>query len=129
METEELLDTTSPELLGFCFDTGHWAYAGGDPVNAVKRFGERMWHVHFKDCYEDVAERARREAWDYFTAVRNGIFYGLGEGDVDLASVLGELRKQNYSGWIVVEDELPPGMGEPLESAWRDRAYMRSLGI
>ena len=128
-ETEELLDTTSPELLGLCFDTGHWAYAGGDPVNAVKRFGERMWHVHFKDCYEDVAERATREGWDYFTAVRNGIFYGLGEGDVDLASVLGELRKQNYSGWIVVEDELPPGMGEPLESAWRDRAHMRSLGI
>jgi len=128
-ETERLLDATAPELLGLCIDTGHWAYAGGDPLDAVKRFGERVWHVHFKDCHNDVAEQARREGWDYFTAVRKGVFYGLGEGDIDFESVLGELRTQKYHGWIVVEDELPPGMGEPLESARRDRAYMRSLEI
>ncbi|TMB65957.1 MAG: TIM barrel protein [Chloroflexi bacterium] len=128
-ETERLLGATAPELLGLCFDTGHWAFAGGDAVDAVKRFDERMWHVHFKDLHEDIAERARREGWDYFTAVRNGVFYGLGEGDIGFASVLGELRKQNYSGWIVVEDELPPGLGEPLESARRDRAYVRALEV
>ena len=128
-ETERLLDATAPELLGLCFDTGHWAYAGGDPLDAVRRFGERAWHVHFKDCHYDIAAQARSVRWDYFTAVRNGVFYGLGEGDVDFASLLGELRKQEYSGWIVVEDELPPGMGQPLESARRDRAYIRSLGL
>jgi inosose dehydratase len=128
-ETERLLDATAPELVGLCFDTGHWAYAGGNPLDGVKRLGERVWHVHFKDCHNDIAEQARREGWDYFTAGREGVFYGLGEGDIDFASVLGEFRKQNYSGWIVVEDELPPGMGEPLESARRDRAYLRSLGI
>jgi inosose dehydratase len=128
-ETDRLLDATAPELLGLCFDTGHWAYAGGDPLDAVNRFGERVWHVHFKDCHDDIADRAKRQGWDYFTAVRNGVFYGLGQGDIDFASVLRELQTQNYSGWIVVEDELPPGMGEPLESARRDRAYMRSLGV
>jgi inosose dehydratase len=128
-ETERLLDATSPDLLGLCFDTGHWVYAGGDAVDGAKRFGDRIWHVHFKDCHADVAEQARRESWDYFTAVRNGVFYGLGEGDIDVESVLSELRTQSYSGWIVVEDELPPGMGEPLESARRDRAFMQSLGI
>ena len=128
-ETDRLLDATALELLGLCFDTGHWAYAGGDPVDAATRFRERIWHVHFKDCHDDIAQRARSEGWDYFTAVRKGVFYGLGEGDIDLSSVLGRLRKQDYRGWIVVEDELPPGMGEPLESARRDRAYMRSLGI
>jgi inosose dehydratase len=85
--------------------------------------------VHFKDCHDDIAARARREGLDYFAAVRQSVFYGLGEGDIDFASVLNELRKRNYSGWIVVEDELPLGMGEPLESAHRDREYMRSLGI
>jgi inosose dehydratase len=85
--------------------------------------------VHFKDCHDAIAAQARSQSWDYFTAVRQSVLYGLGEGDIDFASVLNELGKRNYSGWIVVEDELPPGMGEPLESARRDRAYMRSLGI
>ncbi len=128
-ETERLLDATAPELLGLCFDTGHWAYAEGDPLGAMKRFGERIWHVHFKDCHDAIAAQARSQSWDYFTAVRRGVFYGLGEGDIDFASVLNELGKRNYRGWIVVEDELPPGMGEPLESARRDRAYMQTLGI
>jgi inosose dehydratase len=125
----ELLNATSPSLLGLCLDTGHWAYAGGDPLEAVKRFGDRIWHVHFKDCHASIAERARKAEWDYFTAVRNGVFYGLGDGDIDLESVLRELQRPNYNGWIVVEDELPPGMGEPLERARRDRAYMRTLGV
>ncbi len=107
-ETERLLDATAPELLGLCFDTGHWAYAEGDPLGAMKRFGERIWHVHFKDCHDAIAAQARSQSWDYFTAVRRGVFYGLGEGDIDFASV---------------------GMGEPLESARRDRAYMQTLGI
>src|SRR5439155_6164620 len=41
-ETERLLDATAPELLGLCFDTGHWAYAGGDPLDAVRQFGKRV---------------------------------------------------------------------------------------
>jgi len=128
-ETERLLDATAPEVLGLCFDTGHWAYAGGDPLDAVRQFGKRVWHVHFKDCHDAIAEQARGEGWDYFAAVRKGVFYGLGDGDIDLAAVLGESRKRNYSDWLVVEDELPPGMGESLVIARRDRAYMRSLGI
>ena len=66
---------------------------------------------------------------DYFTAVRNGVFYGVGGGQVDFAALLAELRRRDYDGWIVVEDELPPGMGEPLESARKDRAYLKKLGI
>jgi inosose dehydratase len=128
-ETERLLDATDPALLGLCFDTGHWAYAGGDPLDAVKRYGERIWHVHFKDCHVEIAERAQNDEWDYFRAVREGVFYGLGQGDLDFASIFAELQAQKYQGWIVVEDELPPGMGEPLESAQRDREYLRGLGV
>jgi inosose dehydratase len=128
-ETERLLEGTDPALVGLCFDTGHWAYAGGDPLEAVKRCGERIWHVHFKDCHGGIAERARAEEWDYFRAVREGVFYGLGQGDVDFPAILNELQRQEYSGWIVVEDELPPGIGEPLASAQGDRAYLKGLGI
>jgi inosose dehydratase len=128
-ETIRLLEMTDAALVGLCFDTGHWAYAGGDPVGALRLFGERIWHVHFKDCYSQIAEQASREKWDYFTAVRNGVFYGLGGGEVDFAALLATLRERDYEGWIVVEDELPPGMGEPRERARLDREYVRRLGL
>ena len=128
-ETMRLLEMTDPELVGLCFDTGHWAYAGGDPVGALRLLDERVWHVHFKDCHPSIAEQASRQKWDYFTAVRNGVFYGLGGGEVAFDVLLATLREREYEGWIVVEDELPPGMGEPLESGQRDRDYLRSLGV
>jgi len=128
-ETDTLLGLTDPALVGLCYDTGHYAYAGGDALEGLRRYGERVWHVHFKDCYREIAARARREGWDYLRAVRNGVFYGLGGGDLDFAAMLHELRRRDYRGWIVVEDELSPGMGDPLKSAQRDRDYLRRLGI
>jgi inosose dehydratase len=128
-ETIRLMEMTDPSLIGLCFDTGHWAYAGGDPVGALRLFGDRVWHVHFKDCYPDIAERASREKWDYFTAVRNGVFYGLGGGEVDIGALIATLYKRDYNGWVVVEDELPPGMGDPLQRARIDREYLRGLGL
>jgi len=128
-ETDRLLDLTDSSLLGLCLDTGHFVYAGGDARDGLRRYGERVWHVHFKDCHPAIAERARREEWDYFTAVRQGVFYGLGGGAVDFAGVLDDLRAREYAGWIVVEDELPPGMGDPASSARRDRELLRSLGV
>jgi inosose dehydratase len=128
-ETIRLMEMTSPSLVGLCFDTGHWAYAGGDPVGALRLFRERVWHVHFKDCHPQIAERASREKWDYFAAVRNGVFYGLGGGEVDFAGVRKGLLEMRYSGWIVVEDELPPGMADPLERAKLDRQYLKQLGM
>ena len=128
-ETIRLMEMTDPSLVGLCFDTGHWAYAGGDPVGALRLFGQRVWHVHFKDCHPQIAERASSEKWDYFTAVRNGVFYGLGGGEIDFAALLSTLHEREYKGWVVVEDELPLGMGDPLGRARLDRDYLRALGV
>ena len=128
-ETEQLLEWTPPEIVGLCFDTGHWAYAGGDPLDGLRRFGDRIWHVHFKDCHDDVARKARELGWDYFQALENRIYYGLGTGDVDFPGLVVELRRSSYDGWIVVEDELPPGAGDPYAAACDDRDYLRGLGL
>ena len=127
-ETARLLDATPPDLVGLCLDTGHFAYAGDDPLEVLRRYRERVWHVHFKDCDARTSAQARTEAWDYVTAIRSGIFCGLGEGDVDHAAVFDELTRLGYEGWIVVENEAPPGCTPPLRMAERDRAYLRGLG-
>jgi len=38
---------TDPEVLGLCFDTGHYSFGGGNAVEGVRRHADRIWHVHF----------------------------------------------------------------------------------
>jgi len=128
-ETARLLAMTDPEILGLCFDTGHWRFGGGDPVAGIKEHQDRIWHVHFKDCEPDIAAQSRVEEWDGVTSVEKGVFCELGQGEVDFPAVLEALRDINYDGWIVVEQDVIPGLGTPKESAQRNRDYLRSLGL
>jgi inosose dehydratase len=83
--------------------------------------------VHFKDCAPEAAERARAEGWDYFTALGRGVFCELGHGSVDFPAVLAWLKSKRYSGYVLVEQDVLPGMGTPRESALRNRQYLRSI--
>jgi inosose dehydratase len=125
-----LLARTDPALLGVCFDTGHWTFGGGDAVAGVQAFGERIWHVHFKDVSPTVAAQSRAYGWDGVTAVGKGVFCELGQGMVDFPAVRDALRALQYDGWIVVEQDILPGMGgTPKASAARNRAYLRDIGL
>ena len=128
-EIDALMSRTDPALLGLCLDTGHLMFAGGDPIAALAHYGDRIWHVHFKDCEPALAAQSRVEGWDYHTSVRRGIFCELGRGMVPFAGVLDALRARDYDGWIVVEQDVLPGLGTPAASATRNRAVPAQLGI
>ncbi len=133
-EIARFLDLTDPALIGLVFDTGHYLYGAGDndPLTVLAgldRFASRIGHVHFKDCEPRVATEAREAGWDYFTAVRHGVFCELGRGAVPFLSVTERLRAQGYDGWIVVEQDVLPGLGTPRASAARNRAYLAALGL
>jgi inosose dehydratase len=128
-EIDRLLSLTDPALVGLCLDTGHAIFGGGDPLALLRCSFDRVWHVHFKDCCPNAAARSRREGWDYFTSVRGGIFCELGKGQVDFPAIKEELEQRGYAGWIVVEQDVLPGMGSPKESAMRNRAYLRGIGL
>lgn len=133
-EIATFLDRTDRELIGLVFDTGHLTFGSsrGTPavvLEALDRFADRVWYMHFKDCEPHLAERARAEGWDYFTAVKHGVFCELGRGCVDFPAVLDWLRRRNYQGWALVEQDVLPGLGSPKESAQRNRDYLRSIGL
>jgi inosose dehydratase len=130
-EIRRLLSLTSSELVGLVFDTGHFVYgSGGRPAEeGLELYGERVWYMHFKDCHPEVAAWARKEGWDYFQAVRHGLFCELGKGSVNFAAVAKKLEEQGYGHYVLVEQDVLPGMGAPKESARRNREYLRSLGI
>jgi len=128
-EIERFLGATDPKLVGLCLDTGHTTFGGGDALALTKKANGRIWHVHFKDCHAGIAKAAREAGADYFEAVRLGVFCELGQGEVDFRGVLDELRAMEYRGWIVVEQDVLPGMGTPLDSAKRSREFLRDLGL
>jgi inosose dehydratase len=128
-EIDELMARTDPALLGLLVDTGHILYGGGDPLAVLNRHADRVWHVHFKDCDDRVAAQARSSGLGYLQAVRSQVFCELGKGAVDFAAVVAALRQMRYDGWIVVEQDVFPGYGTPMDSATRNRQFLRSLGV
>jgi inosose dehydratase len=130
-EIATLLDLTDPRWLGLVFDSGHYCYGSGscdvDIVAALERFGNRVWYIHLKDCEPEIAKRTRAEQWDYFTALQRGVFCELGRGCVDFPALLHHLGERNYDGYVLVEQDILPGMGSPKESARRNREYLRSI--
>jgi inosose dehydratase len=133
-EIERFLALTDPELVGLVLDGGHLVYGSGGsdgrlPVTIYERHAARIWVVHYKDCHPQIAAQARAEGWDYFEAVRRGVFCELGQGCVDFPALTDALRRHGYDGWIVVEQDVLPGMGAPRESATRNRAYLTTLGL
>lgn len=128
-EIAQFLELTDPAAVGLVFDTGHYAFGAGDRdvIKGLERFKNRIRYIHLKDCRLDVVEQARTEQWDYFQALRHGVFCELGQGCVDFPAVLGWLKATGYAGYLLVEQDVLPGMGAPKESARRNLEYLRSI--
>lgn len=128
-EIATFLELTDPDLVGLCFDTGHYAFGGGTPLSGLKEYENRIEHIHFKGWDPKIDKLSKQKNWDYFEAVKNGIFCELGQGAIDFEAILEELKNQHYTDWIVVEQDVLPGMGDPKQSARRNREFLRSIGL
>lgn len=129
-ETRNLFDRVDADLLGLCLDTGHWEFAGGNALQCVKEYGERVRYLHLKDCDPNIRAMAREEQMDYFAAAAAGVFCELGKGSVDFPGVIAEMERLGYDGWAIVEqDVLEADKDYPRQAARRNREYLRSLGL
>lgn len=104
-ETDRLLEGTS---VGLTLDTGHAAAGGDDPLDLLRRWSGRVDHVHVKDV-DTAAVRAAQAEGRIFGMADASV--ALGEGDLDLAAFMDELRRQHYDGWLVVEQDRRPDGG------------------
>lgn len=130
-EIDRLMEKTDPALVGLLFDTGHSTIAGEDAVEILRKYINRVVHVHVKDVRSTVLEQVKNEGHSFLWGVKNGMFTVPGDGDcVNWEEVFQILKTSNYNGWIVVEAEQDPAKADPLEYAQKARRFMREqLGV
>ncbi|MBM3211875.1 sugar phosphate isomerase/epimerase [Candidatus Poribacteria bacterium] len=96
------------KAFGFNYDPSHFGYQGVDYVEFIKKFGDRIYHVHMKDVYwSPVPKQAGvfgghisfgdfRRYWD---------FRSLGRGNIDFEEIIRALNSIGYQGPLSVEWE------------------------
>jgi inosose dehydratase len=126
-ETERMLDNTNKDYVFLCYDTGHFTFSGEDPLTILKKYPDRIGHVHLKDVRGDVLKKATEGRWSFLKAVREGTFTVPGDGCVDFTSVFAQLDKKDYKGWLLVEAEQDPAKANPFQYAKMARSYIRKM--
>jgi inosose dehydratase len=105
-EVAALADRLPGTGAGLCLDVGHYLVGGGDPVDAIGRYGSLVTHVHVKDVDPTVLARLRAGDIESLSgAVRERIFTELGNGALVLDGVLRGLDRIGYDGWLMVEQD------------------------
>ena len=123
-EVERLMNGTDPEYLSLLYDTGHFAYCGADPLEMVRKYKDRIKHVHLKDIRKEVVEQVKREELSFLAGVRMGAFTVPGDGCIDFEPIFKVLEDNGYEGYMLVEAEQNPAKANPLEYAIKARKYI-----
>ena len=122
-DTERLLDNTH-ESVKLTLDTGHMFFAKGKSVKIIEDYKTRLKHVHCKDIRKNVLEKSLKEDLSFRGAFLEGAFTVPGDGCIDYKPLFDILKKNNYSGWLVVEAEQDPKKANPLEYAIKGYKYL-----
>jgi sugar phosphate isomerase/epimerase len=77
--------------IGSCADVGHWARNGLDPVDCLKKLEGHIYGVHLKDIKKFNDTQAEDTT--------------VGKGVVDFPAIFAELKRQNFSGMLSIEQE------------------------
>jgi inosose dehydratase len=125
-EIAALCEATPPEV-GLLLDTGHAYAAGADYGEILRRYGDRVVHIHLKDVRRDVLDWARKNDVTFNSAVREGLFTVPGDGIVDFAEIGKFVRSSGYSGWVVVEAEQDPAKAAPRIYTGKAYQYVKNL--
>lgn len=123
-EIDRLMENTDPELFNLLFDSGHLAYCGEDYMYILKKYINRIKHVHLKDIRPDVIADVKAKGESFLQGVRKGTFTVPGDGVIDFAPIFEVLAENDYEGYVLVEAEQDPAIANPFEYAVKARKYI-----
>ena len=101
---------------GFNFDPSHLEWQGINPVNFIKTFPERIYHVHMKDAIVnlDGTSGILGSYMNFGQPGRGWDFRSLGRGQVNFEEIIRALNDVKYAG--------------PLSVEWEDASMDREAG-
>ncbi|AJA47196.1 inosose dehydratase [Clostridium pasteurianum DSM 525 = ATCC 6013] len=124
-EIDKLMSITDENLVYLLFDTGHLVYSGEDPIAVLKKYINRIKHVHLKDVRPEIVKKVKREKLSFLKGVRLGAFTVPGDGAIDFEPIFKVLEDSDYEGWLLIEAEQDPAIANPLEYARIGRNYIK----
>jgi len=101
-DVKKVLDGST---IKFCLDTGHMIIGGTDPVKFAEDHADRVAHSHLKDVNLAIADRVQSGEITYYQGCVEGMYVPLGQGDVNVRSIVRSLIKAGYNGWFVLEQD------------------------
>ena len=124
-EIDKLMELTDPNLVYLLFDSGHLTFSGVDPEAVLRKYINRIKHVHLKDIRKEILSKVKSEEMSFLNAVKAGVFTIPGDGMIDFEPLFKILDENNYEGWYVVEAEQDPALANPLEYAIKARKFIK----
>ena len=124
------LDNTDGQFVNLCLDTGHISYCGGDSINVINKYPDRIGYLHLKQI--DPAVRAKVEAEDlpFGEAVKMGAMIEPPLGEPEMPSLLRAIERLGADVFAIVEQDMYPcPLDTPLPIARRTRRYLGSCGV
>ena len=118
-EMVELVEAINSPWFGVCLDTANNLRLFEDPVEVVRKLAPYARATHIKDL---TTQRGNPKTFAFWPSV------AVGDGLVDIPSILQVLRDVQYTGLLAIEvDYLHPQHGDEDEAVSKSVAYLKSL--
>jgi inosose dehydratase len=122
-----LLESTNPEWVNLCFDTGHIAYYGGDCLELIERYPDRIGYLHLKQVNPEIVSKVLDRDLSFPEAVRMGAMIEPPLGVPEMPPLLEAVSALDRDIDGIVEHDLYPCSPDlPLPIAKRTKAYLSS---
>tara|TARA_B100000686_G_scaffold125584_1_gene133056 strand:- start:601 stop:1167 length:567 start_codon:yes stop_codon:yes gene_type:complete len=105
------------EAFGFNYDPSHLGYQGVDYVHFIRKFSDRIFHVHLKDVAwtnNQIESGVFGSYLDFGNNSRFWNFRSLGRGNINFEEIIRALNDIKYTG--------------PLSIEWEDSGMNRDAG-
>jgi inosose dehydratase len=124
------LDGTGADHVNLCLDTGHISYCGGDSLNIISRYPERIGYLHLKQVDPVIRAQVAGADMPFGAAVRLGVMTEPPGGVPELPPLLDAVSRLGADVFAIVEQDMYPCAPDtPLPVARRTRGYLGSCGL
>jgi len=124
-EVRSLISHLDLNTVDLCFDTGHYAFGGGDALDFIGEHYTSIEYLHLKDVDPEVLQTAKANRWSFLEALKNYVFCPLGQGNANIREVIELLVRERFGGYVIIEQDTC--RGDATENGRRNLATFLSL--